>query len=169
MNLKYITRLKEITGALAGYSGHERGICVPVASVVLGVCVIEKHLTIDNSLEGTDHKVSLLPSELKEMVKQIRQVEESLGSDKNPREITQGELMNRENLAKSLVAVRSVEQGENITRDMIEIKSPGQGLQPYHIDDLIGKIAQHDFYTGDFFHESDLDEVAINPRKYFLL
>jgi sialic acid synthase SpsE/sugar phosphate isomerase/epimerase len=156
VNLKYITRLKEITGALAGYSGHERGICVPVASVVLGVCVIEKHLTIDNSLEGTDHKVSLLPSELKEMVKQIRQVEESLGSDKNPREITQGELMNRENLAKSLVAVRSVEQGENITRDMIEIKSPGQGLQPNRLNDLIGKKANRSIAQGGFFYMSDI-------------
>ncbi|GAW96956.1 MULTISPECIES: N-acetylneuraminate synthase family protein [Colwellia] len=156
VNLKYITRLKEITGALVGYSGHERGICVPIASIALGATVIEKHLTIDTSLEGTDHKVSLLPSELKEMVKQIRQVEEGLGSDEKPREITQGELLNRENLAKSLVAVRDVNLGEIITRDMVEIKSPGQGLQPNRLNDLIGKKADRNIPRGGFFYMSDI-------------
>jgi len=156
VNLKYITRLKKITGALVGYSGHERGISVPIASIALGARVIEKHLTVDTSLEGTDHKVSLLPNELKEMVKLIRQVEESLGSDKEPREITQGELINRENLAKSLVAVRGVEQGEIISRDMVEIKSPGQGLQPNRLNDLIGKKANRDIPQGGFFYMSDI-------------
>jgi len=156
VNLKYITRLKKITGALVGYSGHERGICVPIASIALGASVIEKHLTVDTSLEGTDHRVSLLPNELKEMVKQIRQVEESLGSDKEPREITQGELMNRENLAKSLVAIRNIEQGEVITRDMVEIKSPGQGLQPNRLNDLIGKKANRNIMQGGFFYMTDI-------------
>jgi N-acetylneuraminate synthase len=156
VNLKYITRLKEISGALVGYSGHERGICVPIASIALGATVIEKHLTTDPTLEGTDHKVSLLPNELKEMVKQIRQVEEGLGCDKKPREITQGELLNRENLAKSLVAVRDVKPGEVITRDMVEIKSPGQGLQPNRLNDLIGKKTDRNIERGGFFYMSDI-------------
>jgi sialic acid synthase SpsE/sugar phosphate isomerase/epimerase len=156
VNLKYITRLKEITGALVGYSGHERGICIPIASIALGATVIEKHLTIDTSLEGTDHKVSLLPNELKDMVKQIRQVEEGLGSDKAPREITQGELLNRENLAKSLVALRDIKPGEIITRDMVEIKCPGQGLQPNRLNDLIGKKVDRDIAQGGFFYMSDI-------------
>ncbi|EDM69038.1 Type III antifreeze protein:CBS domain:NeuB family, partial [Moritella sp. PE36] len=165
VNLKYITRLKEITGALVGYSGHERGICVPIASIALGATVIEKHLTIDTTLEGTDHKVSLLPNELKEMVKQIRQVEEGLGCDKTPREITQGELMNRENLAKSLVAIRHIKPGEIITRDMVEIKSPGQGLQPNRLNDLIGKKVDRDIERGGFFYMSDI-LGQIKKRNY---
>jgi sialic acid synthase SpsE/sugar phosphate isomerase/epimerase len=156
VNLKYITRLKEITGALVGYSGHERGICIPVASIVLGVTAIEKHLTVDTELEGTDHKVSLLPNEFKKMVKQIRQVEESLGSDKEPREITQGELMNRENLAKSLVAIREIEFNEIITRDMVEVKSPGQGIQPNRLNNLIGIKANRKIAKGGFFYMSDI-------------
>lgn len=156
VNLRYLTRLKEITGQLVGYSGHERGICVPIAATALGACVIEKHLTVDTSLEGTDHKVSLLPLEFKEMVKQIRQVEEGLGSSTAPREITQGELMNRENLAKSLVAKQSIEMGQLITRDMVEIKSPGQGLQPNRLNDLIGKAANRDIAEGSFFYLTDI-------------
>jgi N-acetylneuraminate synthase len=156
VNLKYLTRLKEITGALVGYSGHERGICVPIASIALGATVIEKHLTTNTSFEGTDHKVSLLPNELKEMVIQIRQVEEGLGSDEKPREITQGELLNRENLAKSLVAVKYITPGEVITREMVEIKSPGQGLQPNRLNDLIGKKADRKIARGGFFYMSDI-------------
>jgi N-acetylneuraminate synthase len=75
--------------------------------------------------------------------------------------------LNREVLAKSLVINQNLLSGEMITRDMIDIKSPGQGLQPYHVDNLVGKTAQHDFLVGDFFHESDLNEVSINPRKYY--
>jgi sialic acid synthase SpsE/sugar phosphate isomerase/epimerase len=156
VNLKYLTRLKEITGALVGYSGHERGICVPIASIALGARVIEKHLTTNTTFEGTDHKVSLLPNELKEMVIQIRQVEEGLGSDEKPREITQGELLNRENLAKSLVAVIDIMPGEVVTREMVEIKSPGQGLQPNRLNDLIGKKADRKIARGGFFYMSDI-------------
>lgn len=156
VNLNYLTRLQKITGELVGYSGHERGISVPIASIPLGACVIEKHLTSDRSLEGTDHKVSLLPIELKEMVKQIRNVEESMGEKDSPREITQGELMNRENLAKSLVAKKPIKMGEVITRDLVEIKSPGQGLQPNSLERLIGLKANRDIKAGGFFYKTDI-------------
>ncbi|QUX90615.1 acetylneuraminic acid synthetase [Marinomonas sp. A3A] len=155
VNLNYIKRLATSTNSLIGYSGHERGWSVPVASIALGAKVIEKHFTIDRSLEGSDHKVSLLPNELKQMVKQIRQVEEALGNDK-PREITQGELMNREVLAKSLIINQSLNVGEVITESMIDIKSPGQGLQPNRIHELVGKTSIREFKTGDFFFESDI-------------
>jgi N-acetylneuraminate synthase len=167
VNLKYITRLKKITGQLVGYSGHERGICIPIASITLGVCVIEKHLTVDQTLEGTDHKVSLLPGELKNMVIQIRQVEEALGTDDAAREITQGELLNRENLAKSLVARKYIEKGQLITRDMIEIKSPGQGLQPNRLDDLVGKVANRDIEAAGFFYNTDIFGQIIKRNYNF--
>lgn len=166
VNLKYLTRLKKITGKLVGYSGHERGICVPIASIALGACVIEKHLTVDQGLEGTDHKVSLLPDEFAEMVRQIRNVEEGLGSDELPREITQGELMNRENLAKSLVANTPIKQGTIITRSMVAIKSPGQGIQPNRIDELVGKVANRDIDAGGFFYDSDIKGVVQKRADY---
>src|SRR5690606_36620574 len=113
LNLAYLKRIKEITGRLVGYSGHQHGISVPVATVALGARVIEKHFTIDKSMEGNDHKVSLLPNEYREMVRMIREVEEAMG-DSGERCISQGELINRESLAKSLVASRNVDMGEVI-------------------------------------------------------
>lgn len=165
VNLAYIKRLQDITGGLVGYSGHERGISVPVAAVTLGAKVIEKHFTIDKNMEGNDHKVSLLPHEFKEMVKMIREVEESIGSD-GERIITQGELINRETLAKSLVINRSVAKGQLISRDMVEVKSPGQGLQPMYIEQLIGKKTKRDMNIGDYFYASDLKDDILEARDY---
>ncbi len=165
VNLAYMPRMREVTGALVGYSGHERGISVPVAAVTLGARVVEKHFTIDKSMEGNDHKVSLLPEEFAEMVKQIRQVEEALGNSEE-RQLTQGEMLNRETLAKSLVASKTISEGTAITRDMLSVKSPGQGLQPIYIDELIGKKAKRDLVVGDFFYESDLKDEVIKAKDY---
>jgi len=165
VNLRYLSRLKEISGSPVGYSGHERGYIVPVVAVALGARIVEKHFTVDTEMEGNDHKVSLLPQEFKEMVNQIRQVEEMLGNG-GERSISQGESMNREILAKSLVINQELKAGEIISREMIEIKSPGQGVQPYHLETLIGKKAQRDFLAGDYFFESDLLEKRILPRNY---
>ena len=165
VNLKYLKRLQNLSGQLVGYSGHERGISVPIAAIALGACIIEKHLTTNRGLEGVDHKVSLLPGELKEMVTQIRIVEEALGSDGTARQITQGELINRENLAKSLVAKVDITKGSVITRDLIGIKSPGQGLQPNRLDNLVGVTAERDIRAGSFFYLTDITG-QIKKRNY---
>ena len=130
-----------MSGGIVGYSGHERDINVSIAAVALGAKIIEKHFTIDKKMEGNDHKVSLLPNEFKKMVEAIRQVEESIGSSKE-RELSQGEMINRETLSKSLIVNCSLKKGQTIKRDMIEIKSPGQGIQPMYINDLIGRTAK---------------------------
>ncbi len=166
VNLRYLKRMQEITGKLVGYSGHERGIEVPIAAIALGACVIEKHLTVNKELEGTDHKVSLLPEEFSTMVRMIRNVEESLGCDKTPRELSQGEMINRENLAKSLVAKFNLHAGTRITRDMIEIKSPGQGVQPNRLDELIGKVLDRDVQQGGFFYSSDISGGTKKRNNY---
>jgi sialic acid synthase SpsE/sugar phosphate isomerase/epimerase len=165
INLEYIKNLQSHTGSIVGYSGHELSIAVPVAAVTLGAKIIEKHFTIDKNMEGNDHKVSLLPAEFADMVHQIRQVEESLGHA-NERAISQGEMINREILAKSLVINVDLKKGEMIKREMIVVKSPGQGIQPYRINELIGKLAKQDFKSGDFFFESDIQNTACQPRNY---
>lgn len=165
VNLSYLPRLKKITGTVVGYSGHERGYTVPVAAVSMGARIIEKHLTVDQGLEGNDHKVSLLPHEFAEMVRQIRNIEEAMGQG-GEREITQGEMINRENLAKSLVINRSLDQGQVIQREMIVVRSPGQGLQPNRIHELVGKVATRKFAPGDFFFESDLTPKASKKSSY---
>jgi sialic acid synthase SpsE/sugar phosphate isomerase/epimerase len=165
VNLAYMPRLKELSGTIIGYSGHERGISVPIAAVTLGAKIIEKHFTIDKSMDGNDHKVSLLPDEFRQMVSEIRAVEESIGS-KGERSITQGEMLNRETLAKSIVINRSLEKGGVITRGMLEIKSPGQGLQPLYLEQLIGRHSKRDLVSGDYFYESDLAVEEVIPRNY---
>ena len=77
VNLRYLERLRDLAEAPVGYSGHERGIEVPIAAAALGAVVIEKHITLDRGMEGNDHKVSLLPDEFAQMVQGIRRVEES--------------------------------------------------------------------------------------------
>ena len=165
VNLKYIKRLREISKAIVGYSGHERGYFVPVAAIAMGAKIIEKHFTIDRALEGTDHKVSLLPEEFALMVRSIREIEMAMG-EAGERDITQGEMINRENLAKSLVINQPLKKGEKITRDLIVIKSPGQGLQPNRMNDLIGKIAVRDFTAGDYFYEGDIEEKPAKKSMY---
>ena len=165
INLNYLKRLKEIADAPVGYSGHERGLHVAISAVSMGARVIEKHLTLDRSMEGNDHKVSLLPEEFKIMVEGIRQVEQALGSD-DPRTITQGELINRESLAKSLVINRDLEAGEIITASMVEVKSPGKGLAPYLKHEIIGLKAPRDYLKGDFFYPEDLETDRVRPRDF---
>ena len=164
VNLNYIRVLRKF-GFDVGYSGHERGNFIPLAAIALGACVIEKHITFNKDQEGNDHKVSLLPEELKEMVDQIRMSQEALGND-NPRSITQGELMNREVLAKSLYSVRKISQGEKITRDLIAVKSPGQGLQPNKLELLVGRIANRDIEEDSCFFNSDLQEKIIKKDNF---
>ena len=122
INLQYLKRLSEISSTIVGYSGHERGISIPIAAVALGARIIEKHITINKNMEGNDHKVSILPDEFAEMVKNIRNVEESLG-DKKIKKISQGELINREVLSKSLFINRNLNKGELIKPDYIYISS----------------------------------------------
>ena len=155
VNLKAMMNIKDKFGVDVGYSDHTLGIEIPTAAVALGAKIIEKHITLDKTLEGTDHKVSLLPEEFKDMVEQIHNLEEAMGVIQGPREITQGEMINRENLAKSLVANSNIKKGEIISRSMVVTKSPGLGLQPNRLDDLIGKKALRDIKNNDYFYKSD--------------
>ena len=165
INLVYMDALAKASGALVGYSGHERGIAVPIAAVARGALVIEKHFTIDRAMEGNDHRVSLLPAEFAEMVRGIRDVEAAMGTSK-PRAVTQGEMMNREVLAKSIVAARPIAEGQVIADEDLELRSPGQGLQPYHRTSLVGRKAMRTFAPGDFFFPSDLADGVAKPRPY---
>ncbi|MET0886405.1 MAG: N-acetylneuraminate synthase family protein [Mycetocola sp.] len=165
VNLRYMDRLASLGDCVVGYSGHERGFHVALAAVARGACVIEKHFTIDKSLEGTDHQVSLLPGEFGQMVSRIREIESAMGSDA-ARSVSTGELMNRANLAKSLVATRRLEIGDTITHDAVAIKSPGRGLQPNRLDGLIGRTSRRVVETGDFFYGTDLADQVAQGRHF---
>ncbi len=166
VHLRYLGRLQELT-AIVGYSGHERGIHIPIAAVALGAKVIEKHFTLDKNMEGVDHRVSLLPHELAEMVRCIRELETAMGSDEPGRTLSQGELMNRENLGKSVVITRALKAGETIRAEMLDVRSPGQGLPPYMLPKLDGVVAKRDLAAGEVMFKSDLPaEERVRPRPY---
>lgn len=165
VNLNYLERLQEIGDCPVGYSGHERDINVAVAAAAKGAKVIEKHFTVDRSMEGNDHKVSLLPDEFTAMIRGIRQVEEAMGTA-SERRLSQGELINRESLAKSLIINCDLAKGDVISEEMVEVKSPGKGLQPNRRMDLIGRAAKRAFRAGDFFYPSDLEDERVQARDY---
>lgn len=165
LNLHYMTNLRQLGDCPVGYSSHDRGINIAMAAVALGANIIEKHFTLDRSMEGNDHRVSLLPQEFSEMVVGIRQVEQALGG-MGARRISQGELMNREALGKSLMINVALEPGEIIEAHMVEVRSPGRGLQPNRKSALIGKVAKRKLRPGDTFYPSDLGEEVTTARDF---
>ncbi len=167
VHLAYMDRLRELGDFPVGYSGHERGIAVALAAVARGARIIEKHVTFDRRQEGNDHKVSLLPSELASLTQGISEIEMSLGTA-DERSLSQGEMLNREILAKSVVANTLIATGDVIEASMLDIKSPGRGIQPNRIGELIGRRAVRDFEAGDFFYPTDLADHVVRARDYEL-
>jgi N-acetylneuraminate synthase len=165
INLNYLKRLEELTGGIVGYSGHERGIHVAIAAVAMGARVVEKHFTLDRKMEGNDHKVSLLPDEFRAMVTGIREIEQSLGGQQQ-RTVSQGELINRESLGKSLICKEDIAKGDVITERMIEVKSPGKGMPPYLLKTIVGQKSPKQYVVGDFFYSEDFDHNQITPRDF---
>ncbi len=164
INLKWMNKLNDIH-PLIGYSGHERGISVSLAAVGLGACIIERHFTLDREMEGPDHAASLTLEQFSELIKGIREIESALGQGKE-RIISQGEMINRENLAKSLVATTNISKGTTIEESHIKVCSPGQGLNPQYKDDLIGKVIKREIKKEDFFFKSDIDQKIVVPKEY---
>jgi N,N'-diacetyllegionaminate synthase len=125
-----------------GYSDHTLGIEVDIAAVAMGASCIEKHFTLDKTMEGPDHKASLEPNELKAMVKAIRNIEIALGSSvKKP---TKSEIPNIKVARKSIVASREIKKGEIFSEENLAIKRPGNGINPMRWDEIIGTIAIKD-------------------------
>lgn len=166
IQLGYLRRLQELHG-LIGYSGHERGIAITLGAVALGAKLVERHITLDRNMEGPDHLASLEPQEFRQLVDGIRQLEQALPWQGPGRHASQGELLNRENLGKSVIAARDIPRGAILQQDMLRIASPGQGLPPYRLPELLGKPAQRDIRLGDFLFESDLNEQQAEDRLEF--
>lgn len=143
VNLRAMHTMAMAFGLPVGYSDHTRGIAVPLAAVALGATVIEKHFTLDKGLPGPDHRASLEPGELKEMIRGIRQVEAALGS---PRKFpAPAEQKNLDIVRRSLVADREIRRGEPFSEDNLTSKRPGTGVSPMHYWDWLGKEAERDF------------------------
>lgn len=144
VNLKAMLHIKEEFGVSVGYSDHTLGIEVPIAAVALGATVIEKHFTLDKNLPGPDHKASLEPNELKEMVDAIRNIEKALGSS-GIKEPSKSELKNKEIARKSIVAGKNIQKGAVFSEENLAVKRPGTGISPMRWEEIIGQKAIRDF------------------------
>lgn len=143
VNLRAMDTLYQAFGLRVGYSDHTPGIAVPIAAVARGATVIEKHFTLNRNLPGPDHNSSLEPSELKEMISCIRQVELSIGSAlKAP---SPSEYKNKNVSRKSLIAASNIKEGEVFTVDNLTIKRPGTGIPPVYYWDYLGQKAGKDY------------------------
>lgn len=143
VNLKAMLEIAETFKVKFGYSDHTQGIEVPIAAVALGASVIEKHFTLDKTMEGPDHKASLEPEELKAMVQAIRHIEQALGT--GHKTISESERKNIEIARKSIVAACPIKAGELLTEDNLTVKRPGSGISPMRWNEVVGTFAVKDF------------------------
>lgn len=152
INLRVMETLRCTFGLPVGLSDHSPGITIPIGAVALGACTIEKHFTLDNNLFGPDHRASLEPDELKQMVKAIRDVEKAMGDGE--KRLTSEETENRKAGRRSLVARVDIPEEAIITDEMLHAKRPGTGISPKYIGALIGlratcNITKEDLITWD--------------------
>ena len=143
VNLNAMLSIREAFKVKVGYSDHTPGIEVAVAAAAMGASIIEKHFTLDKNLPGPDHKASLEPSELKNMVAAIRNIETALGD--GVKKCMPSELKNRAIARKSIVAAKTITAGEIFTEDNITVKRPGDGINPMEWDKIIGRQSIKNF------------------------
>lgn len=147
VNLNAMKSIKEKFDVSIGYSDHTLGIEIPIAAVAMGASVIEKHFTLDNNMEGPDHKASLEPDELSSMVKSIRNIEYAMGN--GIKEPSESEKKNKDIARKSIVAKKEIKKGELFSKDNLTIKRPGKGISPMKWYDVIGEKSLKDYQKDD--------------------
>lgn len=148
-NLSAMHLMKSEFGCEVGYSDHTLGDHVTLAAVALGACVVEKHFTLDRQLAGPDHSFAIEPNELKSMVDKIRDIQSSIGDGlKNGPRAEEGEMFVKGR--RSIHAARKIMSGQVITADMLTVKRPGFGVEPYLINSIIGKVAKVDIEQDEW-------------------
>jgi N,N'-diacetyllegionaminate synthase len=147
VNLKAMLTLQKAFHVAVGYSDHTKGIEISVAAVAMGAAVIEKHFTLDRNLPGPDHRASLEPYELRQMISAIRNIENAMGDGiKRP---TASEKKNKLVARKSIVASRPISKGESFTAENLTVKRPETGISPMKWDEILGKNASRDFAVDE--------------------
>lgn len=154
VNLNAMITLKNAFKLTVGYSDHTLGLDVPIAAVAMGAEIIEKHFTLDRNMEGPDHRASLNPYELNQMVVSIRNIERALGD--GVKRCNKNEESTKNIARKSIVANRDILKGEIFTNENITFKRPGNGISPVYTDKIIGKVAICDIKTDEFITFSNI-------------
>lgn len=151
VNMNAMLTMKEKFNLPVGYSDHTQGIEIPVMAAAMGAQIIEKHFTLDKNMEGPDHKASLEPDELKQMVKAIRNVEKAFGDGK--KEPQPAEIKNIAIARKSIIAKCNIKKGEIFTEKNLTTKRPGNGISPMKWDEIIGTAATKDYLEDELICE----------------
>ena len=147
VNLHAMLTIQKEFGVKVGYSDHTLGIEVDIAAVAMGAKCIEKHFTLDKTMDGPDHKASLEPEELKAMVSAIRNIEKALGgSEKKP---SPSETINIEAARKSIVTKTKINKGDVLNENNLCVKRPGSGVSPTKWDEVIGTISLRDYKADE--------------------
>ena len=148
LDLQVIATYREqFPDAVIGYSGHDNGIAMPLAAYMLGARVIEKHFTLSRSMKGTDHSFSLEPVGMKKMVRDLRRVQLALGDGRKKVYASEANPMLK--MGKKLVAVRDLPAGHVLTAADVAVKSPGDGLPPYYLDQVLGQSLTRELHADD--------------------
>lgn len=147
VNLRAMEQMKQELGKPIGYSDHTIGIEVPIAAAALGAVVLEKHFTLDKSMDGPDHRASLEPDELKQMVMAVRNIEKCLGDGVKRR--TDSEEKNLAVARKSIVAKCPIKKGETFTEENLTVKRPGNGISPMLWKQILFTEAKQDYDTDE--------------------
>ena len=154
LNLNLIPMLKEKFNVPIGYSGHETGIISTVTAVSMGGVVVERHITLDKTMEGLDQSSSLEPDQFKKMVEFIRESEKAKGNQQ--KKMTRGEILQREVLGKSVICASDIQIDEVFSEKNIEVKSPARGLSPQYFYQLLGKKSNRIIKRGEYLQSEDL-------------
>ena len=164
-NLRAMETLRNRYGTVhVGYSDHSLSAALPPAAVAMGASVIEKHFTLDNTAFGPDHKASLMPDDLKEMVRLIRDVEKGLGSGANgPNDIDDIELGQRRVHRRSVVTARPISKGEAFTADNLDLRRPGTGIEPRQLDAILDRTAACDIAGEVLLRPDDIEDWTPLP------
>ena len=149
LDLRVVSQFRErFPGAVIGYSGHDNGIAMPVAAYVLGARIVEKHFTLNRAMKGTDHAFSLEPVGLRKMVRDLERTHQALGDGE--KKLYDSEKAPIVKMGKSLVVARDLPAGHVLGRDDVVMKSPGGGISPYELDNVIGCATLRPLYEDDF-------------------
>ncbi len=155
VNLKAMRSIKNSLKIDVGYSDHTLGIEVPIAAVALGAKIIEKHFTLDRSMDGPDHRASLEPNELKAMVKSIRNIEMALEGD-GIKNISKSEKKNLNSVRKSIHLIKDVFKDEIITENHLITLRPNSGISPMKWNEVVGKKAKKKLFKGNYLSWNDI-------------
>jgi sialic acid synthase SpsE len=154
LNLNLIHTLKTKFNVPIGYSGHESGIIPTLTAANMGAVLIERHITMDKTMDGIDQSASLEPEELKNLVKYVKESEKAKGKD--IKKMTRGEVLQREVLGKSIIASSDIKENDVFSEKNLEVKGPAKGLSPQNYFDLLGKKSYRDIKKGQYLLDVDL-------------